>query len=306
MKENMVTYDNESLYQGLVAHGLIIPSGVPGVFGRNAVFEEVVTRFNNLVSQLAVEDGAQELAFPPLINRNIIERVNYLESFPHLCGAVHSFFGDAIQALALAERARSGQPWGELLGQTQLALTPAICYPLYPSLAGVLPEQGRLISLMGWAYRQEPSPEPTRMQTFRMREFVRAGTAEQVVAWRDNWLQRGLDLLASLELPVKSDIASDPFFGRGGKMMKANQREQKLKFELLVPIISQTDPTAVASFNFHQDKFGSEFGIHMPDGSVANTACLGFGLERITMGLFKAHGFDPKQWPQSVRERLWS
>ena len=130
------------------------------------------------------------------------------------------------------------------------------------------------------------------MQSFRVREFVRVGTPDEVVEWRDMWLQRGVDLLTSLGLPAKSDVASDPFFGRGGKILAAGQKEQKLKFEVLVPVISAEDPTAVCSFNFHQEHFGSTFDIRTQDGNVANTACLGFGLERIVMALFKTHGFD--------------
>jgi seryl-tRNA synthetase len=185
-------------------------------------------------------------------------------------------------------------------------LNPAACYPVYPSFTGTVPEKGRLVPMLNWVYRHEPSPEPTRMQSFRVREFVRVGTPEQVVEWRDMWLQRGLELLHSLQLPAKSDVAADPFFGRGGKILAMNQKEQKLKFEVLVPVISATDPTAVCSFNFHQDHFGTNFDIKTPDGQVANTACLGFGLERVTMALFKAHGFDPKAWPTAVRERLWA
>lgn len=143
------------------------------------------------------------------------------------------------------------------------------------------------------------------MQSFRVREFVRVGTSDQVVTWRDMWLKRGMDLLRTLELPVKSDVASDPFFGRGGKFLAVAQREQQLKFEVLVPVISLDEPTAVCSFNFHQEHFGSTFGIKTPDGNTANTACLGFGLERVTMALFKAHGFDPKAWPKAVTGKLW-
>ena len=83
------------------------------------------------------------------------------------------------------------------------------------------------------------------MQSFRVREFVRAGTPDEVVEWRDMWLQRGLELLTALGLPAQSDVAADPFFGRGGKMLAASQREQKLKFEVLVPVISKENPTAV-------------------------------------------------------------
>lgn len=298
-------YDIQGFHDGLVAHGLIVPVGVPGAFGRGAVFEDVLERFNGLVSELARDDGAEVYTFPPVIDRRVLEKVHYLDSFPHLCGAVHSFFGNALQALAVAERANSGGDWGSLLGQTGVVLNPAACYPVYPGLAGTLPAQGRLVSMLNWVYRHEPSPEPTRMQSFRVREFVRAGSAEQVIEWRDMWLQRGLDLLTSLGLPARSDVASDPFFGRGGKILAMNQKEQKLKFEVLVPVISLEDPTAVCSFNFHQEHFGSTFGIRTADGEVANTACLGFGLERVTMALFKTHGFEPQAWPEAVRSRLW-
>jgi seryl-tRNA synthetase len=300
-----ITYDPKSFYDGLLEHGLIVPAGVPGVFGRGAVFEDVLERFNGLISALSKDDGADFYTFPPVIDRSILERVHYLDSFPHLCGAVHSFFGNALQALAVSERANAGGNWGELLGQTQVVLNPAACYPVYPSFAGTVPAQGRLVTMLNWVYRHEPSQEPTRMQSFRVREFVRVGTPDQVVEWRDMWLQSGLTLLQSLELPARSDVASDPFFGRGGKFLAVAQKEQKLKFEVLVPVISLENPTAVCSFNFHQDHFGSTFGIKTPDGNTANTACLGFGLERVTMALFKAHGYDPKRWPAAVRAKLW-
>ena len=74
-------------------------------------------------------------------------------------------------------------------------------------------------------------------------------------------------------------------------MLAASQREQELKFELIVPIAGP-EPTAVASFNYHQDHFASAYGIELADGARAHTACLGFGLERIALALFRAHGLD--------------
>jgi seryl-tRNA synthetase len=87
-------------------------------------------------------------------------------------------------------------------------------------------------------------------------------------------------------------------------MMAASQREQALKFEISVPI-GGPEPTAVASFNYHQTHFAETFGIELADGEVAHTSCLGFGLERIAMALFRAHGLDPETWPAAVREELW-
>lgn len=301
----MAGYSAKELYDGLVESGLIIPVGVPGIFGRNAVFEDVLRRFDEYVSRVAQGDGAEKMLFPPTLDRKVFERSEFLDSFPQLAGTVFSFTGTDRQHADLAARVHAGQPWADLQSMTDVVLTPAACYPVYPSFTGTVSEKGRLVDMQNWVFRHEPSPEPTRMQAFRVREFVRVGTPDVVVAWRDMWLERGLGIMRSLGLPAKSEVASDPFFGRGGRMLAASQREQQLKFEVTVPVISEEKPTAVCSFNWHQEHFGKIFDIKTPDGAIANTACLGFGMERVCMALFKHHGFDPRSWPQSVREKLW-
>ena len=300
-----MTYDIESFYQGLVEHGLIIPSEVQGGYGRGTVFEDILQSFNDLVSRIAKDDGAEPMMFPPIVPRTLIEKVGYMDNFPHLSGSIHSFFGGEKEARALSACVHAGERWEDKLEITEVMLTPAAGYPVYPIFSGVLPPGGRLITITGWVYRHEPSPEPTRLQAFRMREFIRVGTSEEVVAWRNNWLERGVALLESLELPVATDVANDPFFGRAGKIMAASQRDQRLKFEILCPVISAEQPTAICSFNWHQDHFSGTFGIKTSDGEVASTACLGFGLERVTLALIKTHGFDPATWPADVRALLW-
>jgi len=299
-------FDALKFYEGLVKAGLIVPVGVPGAFGRNHVFEDVLDRFNAAVTRLAANDGAEYFVYPPVIDRKVLEKTDYMDSFPHLAGTVHSFFGKELDARKLSERIHAGEMWGNEMGITGVTLNPAACYPVYPSFTGTVPASGKLVTMLNWVYRHEPSPEPTRMQAFRVREFVRCGSPEQVVEWRDMWLRRGLTLLESLGLPAAADVASDPFFGKGGKMLAASQKEQKLKFEVLVPVISKEKPTAVCSFNFHEGHFGEAFEIKTADGAVANTACLGFGLERVCMALFQTHGFDPGAWPSAVRAQLWA
>ena len=112
-------------------------------------------------------------------------------------------------------------------------------------------------------------------------------------------------MLRSLGLPAETDVAADPFFGRAGRILADGQKAQKLKFEVLVPVISHDQPTAVSSFNYHQDHFGAVFDIKTADGEVAHTACLGFGLERCVMALFRHHGYAPSAWPSAVRAQLW-
>jgi seryl-tRNA synthetase len=295
----------QRLREGLIQHGLIIPTDVTGGYARGPVFEDILTRFDALVLRLTEKDGAQALTFPPIVSRALIERVGYMDNFPNLCGSIHSFFGSDDAAQRLSASIHAGDRWEDLLEPTEVMLTPAACYPVYPLFSGLLPEGGRLVTVVNWIYRHEPSAEPTRLQSFRMREFIRAGSNEQVVDWRNAWLERGLDLLTSLGLPAKIDVAADPFFGRGGKMMAASQRDQRLKFEILVPVISETAPTAICSFNWHQDHFSGVFGIRNAGGDTASTACLGFGLERVTLALIKHHGFEPAKWPAEVRKQLW-
>jgi hypothetical protein len=76
---------------------------------------------------------------------------------------------------------------------TDIALTPAACYPLYPTVAkrGALPAAGPLFDLTPIASATNRRRIRRAMQMFRMREFVRMGTPEQVTAFRQLWIERG-------------------------------------------------------------------------------------------------------------------
>lgn len=294
------------LFDQLVAHGLIIPLGVDGVFGRGAVFEDVLTRFSHLAARAGVPDSPERLHFPPVIPRNLLENSGFLNAFPHLAGTIFSFEGSDAQHREMQEAIANGQDWARYQQMTEVALASAACYPVYASAAGILPAGGRTIDVTSYCFRHEPSADPTRLQSFRMREFIRLGTPDAVTSWREAWMERGADLLSSLGLAVRLLTASDPFFGRVGRMLASAQREQKLKFEAVVPIVSDEQPTAVMSFNYHGEHFSSKFDIRTGPNTLAHTACLGFGLERITMALFKTHGFEPSTWPTEIRRKLWA
>jgi seryl-tRNA synthetase len=125
------------------------------------------------------------------------------------------------------------------------------------------------------------------------------------MAFRQKWIARGSLLVNLLQLPFEIDLANDPFFGRGGKIVADSQREQQLKFELLVPVATPDKPTACLSFNYHMEHFGEIWNIRQADDSLAHTACVGFGMERTTLALFRHHGLDVAQWPAPVRALLW-
>ncbi len=292
----------------LIRAGLLIPSGVPGVFGRGHVFEDILERFDALITETGKADGAEKVRFPPALSRADFQQSGFLKSFPQLAGTLFSFEGTPREHLQMMDAIHEGKDWSEYETMTDVAFTPAACYPIYPMTAarGPVPEGGRLFDVFSYCFRHEPSDDPARMQLFRMREYVLVGTAEGVVPWRDSWIERGQSLLRSVGLPVECDIANDPFFGRGGRMLALDQREQSLKFELVIPICSVEKPTAIMSFNYHQDHFGTAFGLRSEAGEIAHTACVGFGMERIVLALLKTHGLNPETWPAPVRERLWA
>lgn len=301
------TAEQASYLGELVARGRLIRTGVAGVYGRDRTFEDIRLRFDDLVTRTAVDEGAEWMRFPPVLPRDQFERSGYLKSFPHLAGAIFGFEGSELQAAEQHERASRHEDWSAHQVMTELALVPAVCYPVYPAIAarGPVPAAGMTIDPGGsYVFRHEPSDDPARLQMFHMRELIRIGDPDDVAAWRDAWLQRGLDLLRGLGLDAAPDIASDPFFGRTGRMLAASQREQSLKVEILVQIAGP-QPTAIASFNCHQGHFATMHGLVRSDGGEVHTACLGFGHERIVLALLRTHGLDPADWPETVRAQLW-
>ena len=87
-------------------------------------------------------------------------------------------------------------------------------------------------------------------------------------------------------------------------MMAVAQVEQSRTFELLIPVRSAAEPTACMSFNYHRDHFGTTWGLETDAGEVAHTGCVAFGIDRLALALFAAHGVDLATWPPSVSEAL--
>jgi seryl-tRNA synthetase len=288
----------------LIAHKHLIPCDVPGVFGRGGVFEDVIDRIGLMITAAGKNDGAEVQRYPPILSRRNYERTEHAKSFPDLLGVVTSFRGKDADHKKILEKLEAGHDWSEGFPRTDVVLTPAACYPVYPASTGQIGEKGRLIDIMSYCFRHEPSGDPARMQMFRQREYVRIGTPEQIDEFRNAWYERSQRILDELGVDARRDVANDPFFGRGGKMLAMNQRDQALKFEMLIPVCSTEKPTACVSINYHQEHFGHLFEIKTPDGKYAHTSCIGFGMERITLAMMKKHGCVVTEWPKAVREKL--
>jgi seryl-tRNA synthetase len=200
----------------------------------------------------------------------------------------------------------AGGDWTTSLSPADLVLSPAACYPVYPIAAarGALPKGGLRFDVAADCFRREPSRHLDRLQSFRMREYVCIGTPDDVSDFRERWMVKAQAIARDLGLSFRVDYASDPFFGRVGQMKAVSQKQQSLKFELLVPLRSEDKPTACMSFNYHQAHFGTTWGIQDAKGEPAHTGCVAFGMDRLAVAMFHIHGVDLDAWPMKVRELL--
>lgn len=288
-----------------VAAALFHPIGVDGVYARTALYEGMVERLTAWISRQR-DPRAEVLRFPPVMSRSQLEKSGYLKSFPNLLGCVCALHGSEAQIRTAAEEHETGGDWTRALTPSDLVLSPAACYPVYPLAAarGPVPAGGLLFDVAADCFRHEPSRALNRLQSFRMREFVRIAPPEEITTFGEYWMARAQQLAAELALPCKLDVASDPFFGRVGQIMAVSQRQQALKFELLIPYHEGAVPTACMSLNYHRDHFGAVWHLADAAGERSHTSCFAFGVDRLTIALFCVHGVDVPGWPQGVRRAL--
>ncbi len=250
----------EAFLSRLMAARLLLPTSVPGIYGRSAAFVELLGGLERLLTQLGRTEATQVWQCPPVLPQNAVEKYDRLPTFPHPRFVHEASMGD-------------------------LALAPAACCYVYPSLTGTLPRAGCTVDIESWCYRSAPSLNPMLMRAFRMREFVYAGTTEQALAFREGWVARAQAFFVSLGLTTA-----------------IQQHGETL--DLIVSLLGGECPTALLSANYHQHHFGQLFEIRTQDGSAAHTACIAFGMERLALALLAEHGLQPAKWAQALRERL--
>src|SRR5579859_5136197 len=201
-----------------LADQLFRPMGVEGVYARTALYVDLVERLEQYITRQR-DPQAEIMRFPPVMSRTQLEKSGYLKSFPNLLGCVCALHGSEASIRQAVERHDNGGDWTSSLTSSDLVLSPAACYPVYPIVAkrGKLPVGGLQFDIEADVFRHEPSLSLDRLQSFRMREFVRISSPEEIVAFREDWMGRAPQIAGDLGLPFKLDVANDPFFGKVGQ-----------------------------------------------------------------------------------------
>ena len=267
--------------------------------------ELVIAAIERAITAAGAREKPEVMRFPPLISRHNLERSDYLRSFPNLAGSVHSFGGDVGDHARLLQHLDRNEDWSGCLEPTGVVLAPAACYAVYPVLTGTLPAGGRLVDVVAFVFRNEPSDDPTRLQVFRLREYVLAGDAGAVppplrtlgrprdgapaLASGFQWRHRRRTIPSSGAPAACSPPTSATSNSRSNCSCRSAPRNSRR-------------PVAPATITRIISARPSTFAT--PAGEPAHSACVGFGLERIALALFRHHGFRSGNWPEAVRRQL--
>lgn len=258
----------------------------------------LLARFHELDRHLqgwATDVGADNYRFPDLIAVDVVRRIGYLASFPHLAtfAAPLTQHHERLDAFIADERdgvAAAIDP--ALLAPPQSILAPAACFHLYAELQGCNLLRAEMATVCGQCYRNESTYAPLqRQRSFAMRELVCIGSPAEVEAFLAQMSARGERLAKALHLPVEWAQATDPFFDPARDPRHLAQQLQPLKTEL-----RHRGELALCSANMHGNFFGDAFAIRR-DGHIAVSGCIAFGLERWLYALLCTHGPDCRDWP---------
>lgn len=235
-----------------------------------------------------LEVGAASMIMPPLLPVESLARLDFYENFPHHALVVSPLdldrrgagYGSAVSAFDT-----------EQLRSAELGLPSAACFAVYLHHEGRQIPDGITITVLGRCFRLEERYEGLRrLLGFHMREVVALGSSAFAQEHLQRFSDRIMDFAAALELPVRKETATDPFYDRGGQRALL-QKLAPVKHEFLVGDL------AIASVNVHRNFFGERCAISLAsDGTPVFTSCVAFGLERWLAVLQDRFG----DWPAAI------
>jgi seryl-tRNA synthetase len=304
--EHRCSAPRPTAWDELAAKGLFALEG-PGEATIAGDALDVLEALDGALTTIARRDyGARPCQYPTTLAIATLERCHYFASFPH-----HMTFGthvrDNLGAIEQLSVARSEQhDLGALLAKPTHALSPAVCFHAYRSLADARLDENVTVTAKGHCFRHEAKNFATleRLWDFTLREVVFVGAADWVEERRQAWVRETGRFVEALGIDAWIETANDPFFATNFVAQRYFQRVSHTKYELRLALpYAPGRSLAAASFNAHREFFGRSFAI-AHEGGWAHTACVGFGLERFVWALFAQLGPDIDAWPSRTRIAL--
>jgi seryl-tRNA synthetase len=265
--------------------------------------------FEHTFLRLSRRFRTEEHHYPVLLPVQILEEVGYFGHFPQQVTFCTYLPEDLpmLEAVARSATENGGRLALDLRQRVETAahaLKPAVCLPCYGHYRGTRIAAGEVVrvTVQNHVFRREGTRYDTlaRLWDFHVRDLVFMGSYEQVSALRQEVMNEVMVLCEEIDLTVRLELANDPFFLSESSDKIVYQRLGEVKYELMLRIPHREMDVAAASFNLHRDFYASVYDIRRHDGAMAETACMGFGIERWVYGFLSQKGMDPRGWPEHV------
>ncbi|MGC0313454.1 hypothetical protein [Kitasatospora acidiphila] len=301
----------EGVFAALEDAGEVVEMG-EGLYATGELLTSTLAALDRRLAALAVDGfGAVRYRYPTLVPTSVLRKAGYLDAFPQFLMTASHFRPDVdtydafVTGLAGApDEAAHIDRHSEHLGY---CLPPTMCFHTYHQWRGrQLGPEPTVVTSRGKSFRYESRYRHAmeRLWDFTIREIVFLGDRDTVAEQRRGFLAATCGLVEELGLAGRVEVANDPFFCNDLTPERVlAQRMMELKYELRLPVEGGRT-VAAGSFNIHGATFGTAFGITLPGGEPAHTACVGIGLERLSYAFFCQHGTDPDRWPATVRSLL--
>jgi seryl-tRNA synthetase len=274
-----------------------------GLVGLRGPLLALFRYFERTFRALAAHYGADENHYPVMVPSELLAEVGYFGHFPQHITFCSHLRGD-LPVLEEVAAAHDVPNVDGRLAQPGHVLTPAVCLPCYRQQRGVVLDPGavRTLTMQNHVFRYEGTNfRPLkRGWDFTVRDIVFFGSGDDLTRLRAEVMDRALDLCRELGLEVTIELANDPFFLDASRDKAIYQRMGEVKYELLFPLPNDA-ALAASSFNLHRDFYTSVYNTRVydtrrADGPLAESACMGFGLERWVYGFLSQKGLDPAGW----------
>lgn len=285
----------------------IVGEGLTGLRGRLLALFRF---FERTFKAIADEFGAEDQYYPVMLPSELLAEVGYFGHFPQhvtLCSHLPDRLPVLQEIAECASRtspARIADALAHRLDPPHHVLIPGVCLPCYRLQRGVTLATGevRTLTMQNHVFRYEADNfRPlARGWDFSVRDIVFFGPGPDLVARRQAVMQRAMRLCEELDLDASIALANDPFFLDASRDKAVYQRMGEVKYELLLTLPQRQETLAVSSFNLHRDFYTALYGTRQADGAIAESACMGFGLERWLYGFLSQKGLNPGRWPVSV------
>lgn len=246
---------------------------------------DLMDRLDRIFLGWAAQAHAETVQYPALIRVEDLDRIDYFRNFPHLGLLISGIGHEHIDACYAHGGKVQSIPAAHLSG-CDYALPSAACYNVYLGLKGVTLNGSYRVTTTANCFRNETQyTRLERLRSFRMREIVVVGWADDVKEHLQASKQRLLDLAGVLDLPIEVKTATDPFFDPNGA---------RATMQRLFPVKEEFTyrDTSIASANFHRNFFGERCQIKTVDGEYAFSGCVGMGMERWVQALLDRYSDD--------------